>query len=93
MPEHLSTIDDPQFSDVVQIIQETSSNSSKNERLRSVATIALNIWKFSDVPKFKSLCETSCDTAYSAIYYTSKETESSSEVSPATQTKLDELKR
>ncbi|KAK1228588.1 hypothetical protein PQX77_008366 [Marasmius sp. AFHP31] len=93
MPEHLSMTDDSQLSDVIQTIQETSSNSLENEGLRSVATIALHIWKFSDVPKFKLLCETSCDTAYSAIYYTGKETESSSEVSPATQTKLDELKR
>ncbi|KAJ8085252.1 hypothetical protein PM082_004046 [Marasmius tenuissimus] len=93
MPERLSTTNDPQLSDVIQTIQETSSNSSENEWLRSVATTTLNIWKFSDVPKFKLLCETSCDTAYSAIYYTGKETESSSEVSPATQTKLDELNR
>ncbi|KAL0577824.1 hypothetical protein V5O48_004152 [Marasmius crinis-equi] len=93
MVNRLSQITDSHLYYVTQNLTKASNAPEKNERPRSIARLALEIAEYSDVSKLELLAEASCETGYSAIYYTGKESHSPPEISPATLKKLDELIR
>ncbi|KAL0568448.1 hypothetical protein V5O48_013536 [Marasmius crinis-equi] len=91
-------VTDSHFDSVVQALSRACAHdgSKNNKLLSSVASLALNISRYRDLPtRQKSLAKASMEVAYSALRYTQKELSEAEaeEPSPETKANLGELIR